>query len=217
VQALGIVGLCLAGCDRGPPSLDITVVAPLGVQVGREVSVPLAVLTDEDTVAWDWQSLTNPDLAMRLRRPSLTVYTKGRAVWRWTPQADDAGRQQIEWTAQTKSAQASAELTLSVESGSEAPLFREPVGEGTTLDLRRDPCVDVAVVVESTATSRVELTLEGAPDTARLVQTGDLTGELAFCPSPQEILDDTVYPLTLAAQAGENTVRKTYVIVLRRP
>lgn len=209
--------LAVAGCDRGPAPLPITLVPPQVMHVGHEISVPLAVLVDEEAVSWSWRSLTNPDLSNRLRRPTLTAYTRGRALWRWTPMADDLGKQKFEWSARTKSAEGSTMLEFVVGTGTEPPVFREPVGEGTTLDLRTDMCAHIAVVIESTSAPRVELRLLDPPPAARLVQTGDLTGDLDFCPSSQEIMDDTVYPLMLEAQAEGHRISKTYVIVLRRP
>lgn len=206
-----------AGCQLGLDVMPITVVPPLYAHVGREVSVPLAVPVSDETVVWEWRSLNHPELATRLRRPTVTIYTLGRAVWRWTPVADDIGPQAIEFRARTSSAEGVADLTLNVDSGSEAPVFREPVGEGTTLDLRQSDCVHVSVVVEATAASRVELSLSQPPAGATLVQTGDLAGELVFCPTPAQIADDTVYPLTILASAAAQTIQKTYVIVLRRP
>lgn len=209
----------MSACQRGSDALPVTVVPPLFAHVGREVSVPLAVPVEssDEAVTWDWQSLTNPGLATRLRRPTVTIYTLGRAVWRWTPVADDVGAQEIEFSAQTRDAEGMASISLTVDSGSAAPLFHEPVGEGTTLDLRYADCVHVSVVVESTTSPHVELSLSQPPAGATLVQTGDLAGELAFCPTPAQIAEDTVYPLTIEAAAGSQIAGKTYVIVLRRP
>lgn len=216
--ALGLALLGgLFGCDPGAQALAVTVVKPLRARVGEEVTVPLAVLTNEPTVTWDWRSHTNAELATRLRRPSLTVYTRGRAVWRWTPVAEDTGEHVIEFSAATQHAQGTAELSLSVDSGIEAPVFREPVGEGTTLDLRRDTCARIDVVVESTATPRVELSLLEPGERVLLLQTSDFTADLTFCPTPLQISLDTVYPLTIQAVAESWKIQKNYVIVLRRP
>lgn len=178
--------------------------------------MPLSVPTGDAAVTWAYRSVRNPDLAMRLRRPALTAYTRGRAIWRWTPLSEDAGPQQMVLSARTQMAEGSVELRLVVETGIDAPVFREPVGEGTTLDLRHATCAAVTVVVESTAAPRVELGLVDVPMGAMLTQTSDLGGELRFCPSPQQILDDDIYPLTLQAVAFDWVIRKTYVLVLRR-
>jgi hypothetical protein len=212
-----LAALILSGCDEGPLPLSITVVPPLTARVGQEVSVPLAVLTSAPLVSWDWRSLSNPDLSTRLRRPNLTVYTHGRAVWRWTPVAEDAGPQQIEFSAATDKEWGNVTLPLHIDTGNDPPVFREPVGEGTTLNLRSEMCVHVDVVVDSTTAPRVDLSLLEPPEGAILLPTGDLTGELSFCPTPAQIAADTVYPLTIHAAVDAWLIAKTYVIVLRRP
>ncbi|HNN97018.1 MAG TPA: hypothetical protein PKI03_32340 [Pseudomonadota bacterium] len=224
----GLGGLCLLGCGGGErDDLAITAVPPISASVGREVSIPLAVPVPTadardragGSVDWDWRSLTLPDLPNRLRRPTLTAYTLGRAVWRWTPVATDQGPQEIEFIAHLPQSHLRGQLVLNfvVDSGIGSAVFREPVGEGTTLDLRREECAHVAIVVESSVSARVELSLGGDPPaTARLVPQGDTTGELVFCPSPEQIAADTIYPFVLQAQDDRQTIQKTYVIVLRR-
>jgi len=219
----------LLGCiGSAGEELALTVVAPLSASVGREVSVPLAVPlraastgsdAGQDVVEWDWRSLTLPDLPSRLRRPSLTAYTLGRAVWRWTPVATDQGTQEIEFSARVLPAggRGLATLRFIVDSGVTSALFREPVGEGTTLDLRREECVHVAIVVESSASPRVDLSLGGEPtENATLVPQSDTTGELVFCPSPEQVAADTIYPFVIQASDERQTIQKTYVVVLRR-
>lgn len=224
----GLVNLVIVGCSDGErDDLPITAVPPLSASVGREVSIPLAVPiptpdskdAGAEVVDWEWRSLTLPDLPNRLRRPTLTAYTLGRAVWRWIPVATDQGEQEIEFVARLERQPVHGQLTLRfvVDSGTGAAVFREPVGEGTTLDLRREECAHVAIVVESSVSPRVELSLGGDPPaTARLVPQSDTTGELIFCPSPEQIAADTIYPFTLQATDDRETIQKTYVIVLRR-
>lgn len=224
----GLASLAIIGCSEGDrDDLPITAVPPLSASVGREVSIPLAVpVPTAETgdasrggVDWQWRSLTLPDLPSRLRRPTLTAYTLGRAVWRWIPVATDQGEQEIEFVARLEGQPIHGQITLRffVDSGTGAAVFREPVGEGTTLDLRREECAHVAIVVESSVSPRVELSLGGEPPaTARLVPQSDTTGELIFCPSPEQIAADTIYPFTLQAKDDRETIEKTYVIVLRR-
>lgn len=226
--ALGIVLAAAACTGSAGDELPLTVVAPLSASVGREVSVPLAVPlraaatasdAGQEQVEWSWRSLTLPDLPSRLRRPSLTTYTLGRAVWRWVPVATDQGPQEIEFSARILPAGGRGLSTLRfvVDSGVSSAIFREPVGEGTTLDLRRQNCANVTIVVESSASPRVELTLGGEPlENATLVPQSDTTGELVFCPSPEQVAADTIYPFVLQATDDRQTIQKTYVVVLRR-
>lgn len=224
----GLGSLLAVGCSSGErDDLPISAVPPLSASVGREVSIPLVVpvpTTDAKDVAagnvdWEWRSLTLPDLPNRLRRPTLTTYTLGRAVWRWIPVATDQGEQEIEFVARLQRQPVRGQITLRfvVDSGTGAAVFREPVGEGTTLDLRREECAHIAIVVESAVSPRVELSLGGDPPaTARLVPQSDTTGELIFCPSPEQIAADTIYPFTLQATDDRETIEKIYVVVLRR-
>lgn len=225
---LGGLGCLSFGCvGSAGEELAIAVVAPLSASVGREVSVPLAVPVraasaadaSQEMVEWNWRSLTLPDLPSRLRRPSLTTYTLGRAVWRWTPVATDEGPQEIEFSARIlpNGGYGLTTLRFVVDSGVAAAIFREPVGEGTTLDLRRQECVHIAIVVESSASPRVDLSLGGEPpENATLVPQSDTTGELVFCPSPEQVAADTIYPFVLLASDGKQTIQKAYVVVLVR-
>lgn len=230
LRLAGLAGALAGAACTGSAGdeLPITIVAPLSASVGREVSVPLAVPlraaasasdAGQELVEWSWRSLTLPDLPSRLRRPSLTTYTLGRAVWRWVPVATDQGQQEIEFSARILPAggRGLATLQFVVDSGVSSAVFREPVGEGTTLDLRRQDCVRVTIVVESSASPRVELTLGGEPpENATLVPQSDTTGELVFCPSPEQVAADTIYPFVLQATDERQTIQKTYVVVLRR-
>lgn len=196
--------------------IELSLQEPLGAAVGQELGVPLHAYARGLPVQWTWRSLTNPALAMRKRRPTLTSYSGGTAVWRWTPTAEDLGAQQMEFTASAADQRRPLLLNFTVTEGAEPPAFREPYGEGTTLDLSISPCVRVPVLVESTSAPRVTLSLQAAPPNATLQQREDLAGELVFCPSAAQYQDQRVYPLTLSAAAGPYTIYKIYVIVLRR-
>lgn len=212
----GVVLLFCCSCGQQIPPLLLTILPPVGATVGRELTVPLLVQGSEELLQWSWESLTTPELGKRLRRPSLTTYSRGRAVWRWTPMADDAGEQEVAFSVSSAQQQVEEHVKFEVAVGGDPPVFREPVGEGTTLDLRQTACAAVSVAVESSAAAMVELSLEDAPENAAFAQTSDLTGELLFCPSDAQIAAETIYPLLLVAEAGTQIVRKSYVIVLRR-
>jgi hypothetical protein len=79
------------------------------------------------------------------------------------------------------------------------------------------PCAAITVVVESSSLPQVSLSLVSPPPNAELVQTDDLAGKLVFCPSMSQAASETIYPLLIQAEAGPHAVRKSYVIVLRRP
>lgn len=176
----GVVLLFCCSCGQQIPPLLLTILPPVGATVGRELTVPLLVQGSEELLQWSWESLTTPELGKRLRRPSLTTYSRGRAVWRWTPMADDAGEQEVAFSVSSAQQQVEEHVKFVVAVGGDPPVFREPVGEGTTLDLRQTACAAVSVAVESSAAAMVELSLEDAPENAAFAQTLDLTGSFCF-------------------------------------
>jgi hypothetical protein len=215
--AVALGAWALGGCGGAQDGeLPVSMVPPLSAQVGREVRVPLYAPAGSEPVLWSWDTPNLPELPKRPRRPTLTTYTLGRAVWRFTPLAEDFGEHDVVFSAQSGARSGSATLRLVIGAGSAPPVFREPVGEGTTLDLRLGPCTTISVVVESSADRDVELSLADAPPGAQLIQTVDLAGQLVFCPTDAQIAAETLYPLEIQARSAEHTVRKSYVIVLRR-
>jgi len=213
-----LAGLLLAtGCESPGGSLKLSATAPRSVTVAQELVIPL--LADgmgTEPLTWQWRSLSNPELSTRLHRPTLSAYSGGRALWRFTPLASDVGSQSFEFSAVSGPLTGSLDLTFTIEPGGDPPRFREPVGEGTTLDLRAMPCAAIAVVVESSSNPQVTLSLVNPPANAEIVQTDELGGKLVFCPSMTQTATETIYPLLLQAESGPHLVRKSYVIVLRR-
>lgn len=209
--------LFVSACGPSGGSLKLSAIAPHAAAVAQEVVIPLlADGTGSDSLTWAWQSLSNPELATRLHRPTLSAYSGGRALWRFTPLATDVGPLRIEFSATRGPLSGSLTLELAIDPGGEPPVFREPVGEGTTLDLRAMPCAAISVVVESDSSPQVMLSLVDPPANAEIAQTDDLAGKLLFCPSASQAMAETIYPLLIQAEAGSSVVRKSYVIVLRR-
>lgn len=210
-------GIVAAACGPEIGSLKLSAVSPKSVTVAHEVVIPLLADTSgPESLQWQWQSSDRPELATRLSRPTLSAYSGGRALWRFTPLASDVGPLSVEFSAQSGELSGSLGLRFVIEPGGDPPLFREPVGEGTTLDLRAMACVAVSVVVESSSAPQVELSLVSPPPNAEIVQTDELGGKLVFCPSMSQAAAETIYPLLLQAVSGPHVVHKSYVIVLRR-
>ena len=154
---------------------QLSAFAPHSVSVAHEVVIPLlADGTGEEPLTWEWRSRENPELTTRLSRPTLSTYSGGRALWRFTPLATDVGPLSIEFSAQSGPLAGSLELGFTIESGGDPPQFREPVGEGTTLDLRMMPCSAVSVVVESSSSPQVELLRVHPPPNAVIAHTDEL-------------------------------------------
>lgn len=179
--------------------------------VGAELRVSLHVDSDA-TLRYDSDI---EDLATRRRRPTLTAYAGGEAIFRWTPLADDVGDHRIRFSAQLGGTAASTTLELAVVGGNDPLTFRAPVGDGTTLDTARTPCVEVEVIVEDTASTKVTLE-RGAIWSANgeLTQDGPLTGTLRFCPTKAQAQGTGIFPFSIVARDGQARAEKRYTIVL---
>src|SRR6185295_4934698 len=85
------------------------------------------------------------------------------------------------------------------------PVFRQPLGTGTTLDLAVHTCVDLDVIVEDQDSVAVTIAQEEPViEGAQLDQTGPLTATWHWCPSRPQIDGDDRYTLTLSADDGDN-------------
>jgi hypothetical protein len=214
-MALGVATLVACRGGGEPPEID-----PLGrqlAQVGVQLSLTLtATDADGDELTFRFAS-TIPDIQQRAQ---LTRSPSGAAIWRWTPLAADEGIWFVDFTASDGSHEATLTVEIEVRSaigGSGAPVFRQPLGTGTTLDLRQRQCVEVPVVVEDQDSTSVVLTQEEPViEGATLTSTGGLTATWRWCPSRDQAIADPRWTLTLAADdLTHPKTLKNYLIVLR--
>jgi hypothetical protein len=214
-----VAALLLAGCAGGSaPEFDPVdrQVVPVGVQLSLQLT---ATDPDGDALAFAFSS-TIPELDARA---TITRSPSGAAIFRWTPLAADVGTWFIDFTASDGDNAATLTVELEVRSavgGNGAPVFRQPLGTGTTLDLDTDAdgCVDVPVVVEDQDSPAVTLTQdEPVIEGAELTVTGGLTAAWRWCPTRAQVDADDRYTLTLRADDGENPATvKNYLVVLRQ-
>ncbi len=97
-----------------------------------------------------------------------------------------------------------------------APIFRQPLGTGTTIDLARNACVDLDIVVEDQDTAQVKIEQE-APliDGATLQAQDGQTAKWHWCPTKAQQTEDR-YTLVLSADDSDNPKTiKQYLVVLR--
>jgi hypothetical protein len=213
-----VAALACLGCGptRGP-----TISRPEQVQavVGVELQILLHGATaDGGPVTFDFEAPDLPDLKTRMLAAALTNYAEGEAEFRWTPLAGDIGPHEIDFLATGDGVESRAPSAVTVSAGAGAPpVFREPTGEGTTLDLARDSCADVEVLADDPDSAQVQLALEPpAVPNAQLVPAGPNAGSLHFCPSDAQVAASTIYPFTLSADDGVNPkVEKGYTVVVR--
>lgn len=202
--------LALVGCGpRTGTRLDP--IAPQTAVVGVELAVMLRTAAGGHV---DFKYESDVDLVHRNVKPTLTPYANGEAMFRWTPLGADVGDHHLTFIATVDGVPAAETVAVRVVAGAAPISFREPVGEGTTLDLSRAPCAVVPLLVEDTSATEVQLLSGDAwSDGATLDRTGPLSGRLKYCPPKSSTL--TIVPLSVVAtDAGGARAEKRYTIVL---
>jgi Bacterial Ig domain/Bacterial pre-peptidase C-terminal domain len=187
-------------------------------QVGTELKIDLnGTDPDGDQLSYGFQvadSLKDLDT-----RASVTVSPSGAGVFRWTPNAMDVGEHSFDFSASDGDNKTVVTITIDVRSAigsATAPVFRQPLGSGTTIDLAKKKCVDLDVVIEDQDTAQVTLSMdEPLIEGAQLGQTDGLSAHFHWCPTKEQEAE-TRYTLVLAADDGENPKTiKNYLVVLR--
>lgn len=212
-----IIPLALVACggENQAPVVD-----PLSDQVAfvnSEFSLSVVASDpDGDSLTFTFAS----ELAGLDKRSSLTQTTPGRALFKWTPLAADAGPQAFDFAVSDGEATTTQTISINVQSsteGSTAPVFVKPLGTGTTVDLTKAECAEVPLVIEDTDSAEVTLAQEEpvVPGT-EVLQTGEFEGTWTFCPTKEQVASDDRYTVTLSADDGDNAkTLKNYLIVLR--
>ncbi len=215
--ALVIAALVLWGCRDGGRAPTLEGVADQVAAVGQELVIDLrASDPDGDDLEFDFAAGIEgiENAASITRRPD------GTAVFRWTPLSADVGEWRFDFLVSdgrhSDSVTVTIDVRLTLGEGA-VPVFREPLGSGTTLDLASSACLDVPVVVEDEDDTEVALAM--APPGiagASLDQTGGLEGTWSWCPSKDQLQSDR-YALILTAADGEHEpTQKNYLVVLRQ-
>jgi len=186
-------------------------------QVGTEFKLDLnGTDPDGDRLSYDFRAADLDDVDSRAM---ITVSPSGAGVFRWTPVASDVGEHAFDFIVSDGGNDTTVTITIDVRSAigsATAPVFRQPLGTGTTIDLSKNMCVDLNVVVEDQDTAQVDITQEEPViEGATLTQEDGQTATWRWCPTRAQE-GDSRYTLVLAADDGENpkTV-KNYLVVLR--
>jgi hypothetical protein len=186
-------------------------------QVGTELTIDLnGTDPDGDRLSYSYHAADLMDLDGHAQ---ITVSPSGAGVFRWTPLAADVGQHPFDFVVSDGGHDTTVTITIDVKSaiGSQtAPIFRQPLGTGTTIDLGVKNCVDLNVVVEDQDTPTVKIGQEEPVIEGAELQAQD--GQSAtwhWCPSRAQESEDR-YTLALSADDGENPKTiKNYLIVLR--
>lgn len=205
-----------AGCAGGSaPDLD-----GLGdqvAQVGSELQISLQG-TDPDGGHLSY-GFHVADLDDVTDSAQVTVSPDGSGLFRWTPLASDVGVHPFDFTVSDGSHTTTVTINIDVRSaiGSQtAPIFRQPLGTGTTMDMTVENCTDVSIVIQDDDSAQVTIAQEEPViDGAELQQTGGTTATWHWCPTKAQLAENR-YTLVLSADDGDNPkVIKNYLIVLR--
>jgi hypothetical protein len=211
--------LAAGGCGPGGSPPELEPVASQVVAVNQELVLLLAATDpDGDELTYDFDADV-PDIDGRATISPLAV--GGQAEFRWTPLAADVGVWTFDFTVSDGDHETTESAHIDVRSAvgeNSAPSFLHPQGNGTTLDLDDQSCLelDVEVLDSDSAEVRIgqdEPLIEGAS----LEQTGGLTAIWRWCPTEVQIAADDRYTVMLSADDGDNprTVHP-YLVVLRR-
>ncbi len=215
---LSLLVATVVACGGGaPPTVED--VSDQLVAVGDEVVIEIRG-NDPDGDDLDYAYTADvPDLG---DRASINPTPASTAMFRWRPLAADVGVWHFDFTVSDGDGTATLPVTIEVRSAvgdSTTPVFRQPLGPGTTLDLGQRPCLDLEIVIEDQDTVNVHLEQDDPViDGAVLEQTSGLGGTWRWCPTRAQIDAESRYRLTLSADDGDNLpVRKNYLVVLRKP
>lgn len=201
-------------CGGGqPPELGVE---DQIAQVNTELELELFG-TDPDGDALDY-GFRAADLDLR-DRATMTVSPSGAGVFRWTPLAADVGEHAFDFTVSDGDSTTTVTITIDVRSAigsATMPLFRRPLGAGTTLDLKKKNCVELQIEVDDQDTPDVALSQEEPIiEGAVLDRIDGRSATWRWCPSKTQAAE-TRHTLVLAADDGDNPkTTKTYVVVLR--
>lgn len=186
-------------------------------QVGAELKIDLnGTDPDGDQLSYSFRASDLPDLG---RVAQITVSPSGAGVFRWTPLAEDVGQHAFDFTVSDGDNDTTVTINIDVKSAigsATAPVFRQPLGTGTTIDLTKKKCVDLEIIVEDQDTAQLAIGLEEPyAEGMRLDQDSGLTGRFNWCPSKEQEAESR-YTVVMSADDGENPKTiKNYLIVLR--
>jgi hypothetical protein len=187
-------------------------------QVGVEFTLELrATDADGDRLEYSFQTDV-PDI---MDRASITRSPTGYGLFKWTPLASDVQEWSFDFTASDGGNDTTVTVPLDVRSaiGSEtAPVFRRPLGTGTTLDTTATECLDVEIIVDDQDNPQDVTIAQDEPliEGATLEQTSNTMASWHWCPTREQADADDRYTLTLSADDTQNPkTLKNYLVVLK--
>ena len=206
------VALLLVACSSGSPP-EIHGLADQVAAVGTELVVQIdGSDPDGDLLTYG----VHTDVSLQ-GNAMLTQLPSGQGVFRWTPHADDLGVHPFDFTASDYSNTTTDSISIEVRAAiGAAPIFRQPLGTGTVVDLAHTTCIDVDILIQDEDSTTVTIAEEAPQITGGMMTIIDGTSaKWHWCPTPAQVAAKDRYTVTLSADDGDNpkTV-KNYVLVL---
>lgn len=212
VSSVIFVALAIAACDSGSPP-DLKGLTDQTATVGHELAIELDG-TDPDGDRLEYS--VKADIAL-VGVPTITQTPSGAGMFRWTPLAGDAGMHAFDFTVSDGSHSTTVSITIDVrEAVGSAPIFRQPLGTGTVVDVSKTPCVNVDILVEDSDTAMVDIAQEPPViDNALFNQIDGTSAMWMWCPTPEQVAAQSRYTLVLSADDHDNPKTiKNFVIVI---
>ena len=206
----------LVACSGGSPP-ELSGLTDEVAQVGTEKTIMLnGTDPDGDALSYRFKAA---DLQNLDGHALITVSPSGAGVFRWTPLANDVGEHPFDFTVSDGDHDTTVTINIDVKSAvgsATAPIFRAPLGTGTTIDLTKKKCVDLEIDIEDQDTAQVTIGMEEPKITgATIDQLSGTHAKFSWCPTREQETEQR-YTLTLSADDGENPKAiKNYLIVLR--
>lgn len=206
------IGILLLGCspNHAPEFVQVGVQdAVVGIQFVLRIQ---AFDLDGDQLSYDYSS---PTLTLKDRARLINLVTEVRFTW--TPLASDVGVQQVDFKASDGTEEVTLPVTIRVSPGSgldTAPVFRKPLGEGMTMDLSKQKCLKLEVLVEDPDDTKVDLRQLTAISGSTFSSTGDRSAVFSWCPTTAQAATKR-WVLQLKADDHDNPpVLKNYTVLI---
>lgn len=215
MTALSCLATAVACGGGGAP--ELSGLTDQVAQVGTELKIDLnATDPDGDQLSYSFKA---PDVENVNDHAQVSVSPSGAGVFRWTPLAADVGEHAFDFTVSDGDHDTTVTINIDVKSAigaATAPIFRQPLGTGTTLDLATKKCIDLDVVIEDQDSTQVTLALEEPhPENMTIEQQDGLTAKVNWCPTREQETESR-YTIVISADDGENPKTiKNYLVVLR--
>jgi lamin tail-like protein/Big-like domain-containing protein len=209
---LVLAAAVLSACAGSAPP-EIHDLADQVAIVGQELDVEI------DGTDADGDKLTygvHADISLQ-GKAMITKQPDGKGLFRWTPLADDIGEHAFDFTASDGDSTTTVSITIDVRSAVGAvPVFRQPLGTGTVVDLAQNPCVDLSIVIDDMDSASVTIAQDDPViDGAQLMIVDGLDATWHWCPTPAQVSAQSRYTLVLSADDGDNPKTiKDYVLVI---